>query len=91
MAFNAIGLKKNDNVILPAINFIAAANICNLVGAKIFFADVDYKTGQMTPETLINCIKKNKIKKLKMFCTMHNGGTPLNFIEFKKSFFRNLF
>ena len=84
MAFNAIGLKKNDNVILPAINFIAAANICNLIGAKIFFADVDYKTGQMTPETLVNCIKKNKIKKLKMFCTMHNGGAPLNFIEFKK-------
>ncbi len=82
MAFYGIGLKKNDNIILPSINFIAAANMCNQIGAKIYFADVDPLTGQMTPETLINCIRNYKIKKIKAFCVMHNGGSPNNFRKF---------
>ena len=84
IAFLSIGLKKNDNVILPAINFIAAANMSNLIGAKIFFADVDEISGQMTPKTLLECLKKNKIKKIKAFCTMHHGGMPNNAREFYK-------
>lgn len=84
LAFLAIGLKKKDNVILPAINFIAAANMCKLIGANIFFADVNPVTGQMTAETLVDCIKKNKIKKLKLFCTMHHGGAPMYAKEFYK-------
>ena len=31
--------------------------------AKIYFADVDIITGQMTPKTLSECIKKNNLKK----------------------------
>ena len=78
MAMNSIELNKNDNVIIPAINFVAAANVCNQRGAKIFFADVDPKTGQMTPETLIKCIKENKIRKLKLFFSMYLGGAAKN-------------
>tara|TARA_B100001029_G_scaffold179663_1_gene190192 strand:- start:18 stop:1190 length:1173 start_codon:yes stop_codon:yes gene_type:complete len=84
LAFLAIGLKKKDKVILPSINFIAAANMCNLIGANIFFSDVDKNTGQMTPKLLEECIKKNKIKKLKAFCTMYHGGSP----RYAKEFFR---
>lgn len=84
IAFKAIRLKKNQNVILPSINFIASANICNLIGAKIFFADVDKFTGQMTPSTLLDCIKKNKLKKIKAICTMHHGGAPFEAEKFKK-------
>ena len=54
MAFLSIGLKKNDNIILPAINFIAAANMSSLIGANIFFADVDEISGQMTPKICLN-------------------------------------
>ena len=84
MAFLSIGLKKNDNIILPSINFIAAANMCNLIGANIFFADVDQISGQMTPQTLIACFKRHKIKKIKAFCTMYHGGIPNNAKEFYK-------
>ena len=53
---------------MPAINFVASYNMSRLLGAKIFLVDVDSKTGQMTPETVVDCIKKNKIKKrLKFF------------------------
>ena len=47
-----IKFKKNDIIIMPIINFVASANIANLLGCKIYFADVHEKTGQMTPETL---------------------------------------
>ena len=66
----AIGLKRNDVVIMPAINFIASYSVCKMMGAKIYLADVDRHTGQMTPETLLLCIK-NKLKKIKVVITMY--------------------
>ncbi len=80
MAFLAIGLKKNDVVIMPAVNFIASANMAKVSGAKIFFADIDYNTGQISPQSIIDCLKKNKIKKVKAIISMYMGGYP-RFIE----------
>ena len=82
LAFMAIDLRENDAIIMPAINFIAAYNMAKLMNAKIFLADVDPLTGQMTPETLLNCIKLNKLKKIKAIVTMYLGGYPENVIEF---------
>ena len=48
---------------MPAINFIAAYNVSKLNGAKIYLADVDSISGQLTPKTLEQCIKSNKLKK----------------------------
>ncbi len=84
LSFLSIGLKKKDVVIMPAINFISSYNICRFIGAKIFFADVDKSTGQMTPETLKDCIKKNNLKKIKLVITMYLGGYPENIFEFYK-------
>lgn len=82
LAFLSINLRKNDVVIMPAINFIAAYNLATIMGAKIFLADVDPSTGQMTPEKLLDCIKKNKLKKIKVIVTMYLGGYPENVTEF---------
>ena len=84
LAFLSINLRKNDVVIMPAINFIAAYNLAKIMGANIFLADVDPSTGQMTPEKLLECIKKNKLKKVKVIVTMYLGGYPENVIEFYK-------
>ena len=65
LALMSINLKKNDVIIMPAINFIAAYNMARLMHAKIFLADVDPLTGQMTPKNLIDCIRKNKLEKIK--------------------------
>jgi dTDP-4-amino-4,6-dideoxygalactose transaminase len=89
LALLAIGLEKNDVVIMPAINFIAVYNMARLMNAKIYLADVDPLTGQMTPEKLLECIKNNKLKKIKAIVTMYLGGYPENIIEFynlKKKF-----
>jgi dTDP-4-amino-4,6-dideoxygalactose transaminase len=84
LAFLSINLTKNDVVIMPAINFIAAYNLAKIMGAKIFLADVDPSTGQMTPAKLLECINKNKLKKIKAVVTMYLGGYPENVIEFYK-------
>ena len=76
LAFLAIGLKKNDVVIMPAINFIASANMAKIIGAKIYFADIDYYTGQISPKTIHDCLKKNKIRKVKAIISMYMGGYP---------------
>jgi dTDP-4-amino-4,6-dideoxygalactose transaminase len=89
LALIAIGIKKNDVIIMPAINFIAVYNMARLMNAKIFLADVDPLTGQMTPKTLLECIKNNKLKKIKAIVTMYLGGHPENVIRFyniKKKF-----
>ena len=84
LAFKAIDLNKNDIIVMPAINFVAAYNMSKVMGAKIFLADVDRFTGQMTPETLLACIKKNKLKKIKAILVMYMGGYPENVFEFYK-------
>jgi dTDP-4-amino-4,6-dideoxygalactose transaminase len=89
MAFMSINLDKNDTVICPSINFTSTNNILKLLGSKVFLADVDPITGQMTPENLLECIKKNNIKNIKAVVTMYLGGQPLNVVRFfqlKKKF-----
>jgi dTDP-4-amino-4,6-dideoxygalactose transaminase len=84
LALLAIDLKKGDVIVMPAINFIAVYNLSKIIGAKIFLADVDSFTGQMTPKTLLECIKKNKLNNIKVIITMYLGGFPENVLEFYK-------
>ena len=84
LAFESLSLKKDDIVIMPIINFVASYSMANLYKAKIFFADVDSSTGQMTPETLLKCIKTNKLTKIKAVVLMYMGGYPDNVLKFYK-------
>ena len=73
---------------MPTINFISSFNIAKTIGAKIYLADVDSKTGQMSPEHVEECCKKFKIRKAKAIIVMYNGGYPHNaekFLKFKKN------
>ena len=82
LALRSINLKKNDVIIMPSVNFIAAYSMANKLNAKIYLADVDQYTGQMTPAHLIECIKKNNLKKIKAVVTMYLGGFAENINEF---------
>ena len=84
LVMKAIDIKKNDVVIMPAINFIASYSAAKNLNAKVFLADVDPVSGQMTPKSLLECIKKNKLKKIKLIVTMYLGGSPNNVYEFYK-------
>jgi dTDP-4-amino-4,6-dideoxygalactose transaminase len=82
LAFMSINLKKGDVIILPIINFIATSNLASILQARIYYADVCPNTGQMTPETLETCVKKNKLKNIRAVVTMYLGGNPDNIKNF---------
>ena len=84
LALNAISIKKNDIIIMPSINFTASYNCSKILGAKVYLADTDEKTGQMSPNDVINCCKKFKLKKIKAIIVMYNGGYPNNADKFYK-------
>jgi len=84
LAILSININSGDIFIIPSINFVSICNILTLHNANVYLADVDPLTGQMTPKNLIDCIKKNKLKKIKGFVTMYLGGSPNNNIEFYK-------
>ena len=79
----SLNLKKGDTILMPAINFIASYNMAKTLQLKIFLVDVDKDTGQMTPDAVTECIKKNKIKDISALIVMYNGGYP----EFSKKFY----
>ena len=61
LALLSLNLKKDDIILMPAINFIASYNIAKILKLKIYLVDVDEYTGQITPEKVLKCIKKNKL------------------------------
>ena len=84
LSLMSLQLKKKDIVIMPAVNFVAIYNISKLLELDVFLADVDPVSGQMTPKTLVECIKKNRLKNIKVIITMYLGGYPENIPEFYK-------
>ena len=57
--------------------------MARFINAKIYLTDVDPIKGQMRPVDLINCIKKNKIKKINTVVVMHHAGLPCDMKGFK--------
>jgi dTDP-4-amino-4,6-dideoxygalactose transaminase len=51
-ALMALGIGAGDEVIVPAMTFIATANVAELVGAKPIFLDVDPATLMLTPQSV---------------------------------------
>jgi UDP-4-amino-4-deoxy-L-arabinose-oxoglutarate aminotransferase len=49
----AMDIGPGDEVIVPAMTFVATANVVELLGAKPVFADVDPRTLLLTPETVL--------------------------------------
>lgn len=51
----SLKLKPKDEIIIPACTFVACANVIEMVGAKVIFADIDPLTKLMDID---DCIKK---------------------------------
>jgi len=56
ISLKSLGIKRNDEVIIPCISWIATANVVNLIGATPVFADVrdDLNICSSSIEALIN-------------------------------------
>lgn len=74
IAFKYANLQPGDEVIVPAITFIATMAYPLQVGAKVVFADVDPKTLNMDPADVARKITP----KTKMIVPVHLGGYPVD-------------
>ena len=84
LALMSINIKKDDVVIVSSITFVAALNMLKNLGAKIYLADVDVDSGQITTTTVQDTIKFNRIKKVKCIITTYLGGHVDEIEEFYK-------
>lgn len=80
LAYKAIGLKPNDEVILPALSYISTASAINYQGATPVFIDIN---------PINNCIDHKLIeqaisKKTKAISFIDYGGNPAHHKEIKK-------
>ena len=82
LAMLSINLKPNDTILMPSVNFIASYNMAKIMKLKVHLVDVDEYTGQITPDNVLECIKKNKLKKIKVLILMYHGGYPENSHKF---------
>ena len=74
IAYKYAGLQAGDEVIVPAITFVATMAYPLAVGAKLIFADVDPKTINMDPADVARKITS----KTKMIVPVHIGGYPVD-------------
>jgi len=72
LALEALGIKPGDEVIVPALTFIATANAVKYVGAKPVFIDSEPRTWNIDPER----IKEKITKKTKAIMPVHLYGHP---------------
>lgn len=74
------GIKKDDEVIISPITFVASANCVLYCGGKPVFADVQEDIPNIDP----NEIEKKITKKTKAIIPVHYSGHPCNMREIKK-------
>lgn len=73
LAFLALGLGRGDEVVIPSLNFVAAANTARHFGAIPRFADVESPSAPLvSPETVKRAINE----KTRGIVVMHYAGYP---------------
>ncbi len=62
LALIALGIGRGDRVVVPALTFMATANVVIHVGARPVFVDVDPTTGLMDLNKLEDILRRQSIK-----------------------------
>ena len=77
LALVLAGIKPGDEVICPAQTFVATAMVILQERAKPVFADIQYKSGNISPES----IESKITEKTKAIIVVHWGGYPCDMDE----------
>lgn len=77
LVLDAIGIKKNDEIIVPSITFTATAEIACYFGAKPIIVDVQKDSFNIDPDEIAKAITK----KTKAIIPVHYGGNPCDMDE----------
>jgi dTDP-4-amino-4,6-dideoxygalactose transaminase len=81
LAFVALGIGSGDEVIQPAINFVAAANMTVAVGARPVFADIH---GFKEPTLDVKCVEQLFTERTRAVVAMHYGGSLCRMTELRQ-------
>ena len=73
LAARALGVGAGDTAVVPAITFLATANVICLLGGEVVFADVDPVTGLMTPQSLRDALARAQ-SSVRAVLPVHLGG-----------------
>jgi len=73
LAFQALDLRPGDEVVIPSLNFVAAANTALHFGAIPRFADVASVSAPLVSEETIKCAINENTRGI---VVMHYGGYP---------------
>jgi perosamine synthetase len=74
MALYELGIKEGDEVIVPALTFVATVNPVVYVGATPVFVDIDCRTWNIDPQE----IEKAITPKTRAIIVVHLYGNPCN-------------
>ena len=74
IAYKYANLAPGDEVIVPAITFVATMAYPLSIGCKLVFADIDPKTANMDPAD----VERKITPKTKMIVPVHIGGYPVD-------------
>ncbi len=85
LALEALGIKAGDEVIVPALTFIATANAVTYTGAKPVFADSEMDTWNIDPKS----IEAKITDKTKAIIPVHIYGQPAKMDEIMEIAKRN--
>jgi len=77
LALKTVGVGFGDEVLVPAVTFIATASAVTEVGAVPIFVDVKPETATVDPESLEESITE----RTKAAIVVHYAGYPVNFDE----------
>ena len=80
LSLKALGIRKNDQVIVPDLTFVATANAVLMTGATPVIADVNMDDYNINTES----IKKNITKKTRAIIPVHFAGNPCNMTKIMK-------
>ncbi|NEO44064.1 MAG: DegT/DnrJ/EryC1/StrS family aminotransferase [Moorea sp. SIO1F2] len=80
LAYLALGLGKEDEVIQPALNFVAAANTAIAVGVRPIFADI---ISLDEPTLDITDVEHRITQQTKAIVVMHYGGYPCRMADLR--------
>ena len=91
-----VGVKRVDEVLMPAMTFIATANAVSYIGAVPHFVDVDEKTLGIDAKKLDEylgsiceirggeCFNKDSDRRIKAIVPMHTFGHPVDMDKLSK-------
>lgn len=74
-AVAALGLRSGDEVIVPALTFVASANCALYVGARPVFADVDPSTLLLDPSEIV----RRRTSRTRAVITVDYAGQPCDY------------